>query len=919
MSRSRRMAPEAEKDPAPGAPAVRWHEAPHAEVLATLDSAVDGLTAWEARARLARLGPNALPSSPPRSAVSILVGQFRSVMVLLLIVAAAIALATGDVIDAIAIAAVLVINASIGFITELRARRSMHALLQLEVLRATVHRDGERSDIDARDLVPGDVIELEAGQGVPADARLLSTTELSATESALTGESLPVAKRADAVLAADTSLAERETMVYKTTAIATGRGRGVVVATGRSTEVGRIGDLVQGVAETKTPLERHLDQLGHRLIWVTVAAVGAVAGVGLLRGESLASMVELGVTLAVAAVPEGLLAIATITMAVGVHRMARRRASIRRLPVVETLGAITVVCTDKTGTLTTGEMTATALWVAGREYAITGAGYGAAGEIVTDGASVPLPLEPSLETALRIATLANRADVVTENGKVRPIGDPTEAALIVAARKVGVERDAILREWPEEGEIPFSSERQLMATFHRQAGGELVAYVKGAPGRLFALADRLLTPGGEAPLGDADRASLRTTNDAFAARGLRVLALASGTVSAPTEEALRGLTFVGFVGIVDPPAPEVKETIARFREAGIRTVMLTGDQRLTAAAIARELGLLERDDEVVDGREIEALSDDALTSRLVGARAMSRVSPADKLRVVTAFQATGAVVAMLGDGVNDAPALKKANVGIAMGGRGTDVAKEAASVVLQDDRFETIAAAIEEGRVIFANIQKFVFYLFSCNLAEVLVLLLAGIAGLPIPLLPLQILWLNLVTDTFPALALAFEPAESNVMRRPPNDPKVALLSRAMIRSIAFYGALMTAATLAAFMWALSTPDHSEKAVTMSFLTLSLAQIFHLGNARSSTPVMSWQAVVRNRYAIAAVALTVALQLLALYLPALARILRTRPLTAGEGLVAIGFAIVPAVVGQALKLWRGHRPTDDRGASPSGG
>jgi len=904
MGQSRRTPRDAERETTLVADVVPWHVTSTADVLAALESRTEGLTTSEASSRLARFGPNALPSVPPRSAVRILSDQFRSVMVLLLIVAATIALVIGDLMDAIAIAAVLVINASIGFVTEWRARQAMHALLQLEVPRATVLRDGGLRDLDARELIPGDVIELEAGQRVPADARLLSATELATIEAALTGESLAVPKRPDVVLAVNTSLSERETMVYKATEIVTGRGRAVVVATGRNTEVGRIGDLVQGVKETKTLLERRLDQLGNRLIWITGGAVGAVGGVGLLRGEPLARMMELGITLAVAAVPEGLLAIATITMAVGVRRMARRHASIRRLPVVETLGAITVVCTDKTGTLTTGEMTATTLWVAGREYTITGVGYAATGKLMTDGVSVPLPLAPLLETALRIATLANRADVVTEHGEVRPVGDPTEAALIVAARKVGIERNALLREWPEVGEIPFSSERQLMATFHRGAGGTLTAYVKGAPVRLFALSDRMLAADGEAPLGDAERSMLQETNDTLAARGLRVLALASGEVSEPTEAALHGLTFAGFVGIVDPPAPQVKETIARFRDAGIRTVMITGDQRLTAAAIARELGLLERDDEVMDGRELGSLSDTALTSRLVTARAMSRVSPADKLRVVDAFQASGAVVAMLGDGVNDAPALKKANVGIAMGGRGTDVAKEAASVVLQDDRFETIAAAIEEGRVVFANIQKFVFYLISCNLAEVLVLLVAGIAGLPIPLLPLQILWLNLVTDTFPAFALALEPAESDVMRRPPHDPKAALLSRGMIGSIAFYGALMTAATLAAFLWALATPERSDKAVTITFLTLSLTQVFHLGNARSSTPVLSWRAMVRNRYALGAGALTIGLQVLALHLPMLAQVLRTRPLTAVEWLVSIGFAAVPAVIGQALKLWR---------------
>ena len=890
-------------------PHPTWHAVPVDEVLAGLDSRTDGLTTSEAEARLARLGPNALPSTPPRSAIRILADQAKSVMVLLLVIAAAISLATGDVVDAIAIAAVLVINASIGFVTELRARRAMAALLALEVPRATVVRDGVAREIDARELVPGDVVELEAGQGVPADARLISTTELSASEATLTGEAAPVDKDAEAALAADTTLAERATMVYKATAIATGRGRAVIVATGPDTEVGRIGDLVQGVEETKTPLERRLDQLGHRLIWVTVAAVGAVVGVGLLRGEPLARMLELGITLAVAAVPEGLVAIATITMAVGVRRMARRRASIRRLPVVETLGAVTVVCTDKTGTLTTGEMTVTTLSVAGVEYAFTGAGYGADGEVRADERVVGDSLPDSLARALRISVLANRAGIVEENGRVRPVGDPTEAALIVAGRKAGIERDALARESPEAGEVPFSSERQLMATFHRE-GDRLVAHVKGAPRRLFAIVDRELTADGERSVGNAEREALMKTNDALAARGLRVLALATGPVASPTEDALKSLLFVGFVGIVDPPAPQVKETVARFRDAGIRTVMLTGDQRLTAAAIARELGLLERDDEVVDGRELESLSDADLTTRLASARAMSRVSPADKLRVVDAFQATGAVVAMLGDGVNDAPALKTADVGVAMGGRGTDVAKEAASVVLQDDRFETIAAAIEEGRVIFANIRKFVFYLFSCNLAEILVLLIAGIAGLPIPLLPLQILWLNLVTDTFPALALALEPAESDVMQRPPHDPREALLSRAMLGSIAFYGALMTASTLGAFLWALSSPEHRDSAVTMAFLTLSLAQILHLGNARSARPVLSWSAIVRNRYAMGAVVLTIGLQMLALYFPALARVLRTQPLSARDLLVALGFGLVPAVVGQLLKVARrGTRAT----------
>jgi Ca2+-transporting ATPase len=567
---------------------------------------------------------------------------------------------------------------------------------------------------------------------------------------------------------------------------------------------------------------------------------------------------------------------------------------------------VTVVCTDKTGTLTMGEMTATTLWVAGREYEISGEGYEPDGTILVDGSPVALPLEGPIAMALRIAMLANRADVVEMDGRMQARGDPTEAALVVAAAKGGLGRAALLAEAPEIGEVPFSSERQFMTTFHRARDGGIVALLKGAPRRVLELCDKMATRDGSARLDDAARAMLLATNDDLASRGLRLLALATGEVTAPEKEALDRLMFVGFVGIVDPPAPRVKETIARFREAGIRTVMLTGDQRLTAAAIARQLGLLERDEEVVDGRDLERLDTVELAATLAEARALSRVSPADKLRVVDAFQSSGAVVAMLGDGVNDAPALKSADVGVAMGRRGTDVAKEAASVVLQDDRFETVAAAIEEGRVIFANIRKFVFYLFSCNLAEVLVILVASIAGLPLPLLPLQILWLNLVTDTFPALALALEPAEPDMMRRPPVDPKTALLSAAMLRAIAFYAVLITGACLGGFVWALASPAHAEKAQTMAFLTLALAQIFHLGNGRSTDPVLAWRAAVRNRYALGAVALTITLQVLALHLPGLARVLGTHPLTLREWVIALGLGLVPAVVGQGLRVRRTH-------------
>jgi P-type Ca2+ transporter type 2C len=878
-----------------------WHTLGANEVLARTASSVHGLTSAEAARRLAEHGPNRSPSVPPRSAIHILADQFRNVIVALLIAAAALSVAVGDRADAFAIGVVLLINVSLGFLTELRARRSMDALLGLEVLRALVVRDGVQVEIDARGVVPGDVIDLDEARAVPADARLIHATELSTIEAALTGESMPVAKRAGFALPAETTLAERAVMVYKATIVATGGARAVVGATGSRTELGRIGEMVRGVEERRTPLEQRLDQLGRRLIWVTLGAVLAVVAVGMWRGATLGAMLELGIALAVAAVPEGLPAIATITMAVGVRRMARRHASVRRLSTVETLGAVTVICCDKTGTLTTGEMTATTLWVAEREYRITGTRDGARGGITLGGVEVRPAGDHLLEVALRTGALANRGSMFDLDGTWRPHGDPTDVALLVAARKGGLSVPSMLREQPEIAELPFSSERQLMATFHRDAEGALVVFTKGAPRRVLALCESVLGPTGQRPLDDTGRASLRATNDALAARGLRVLALATGAVATPPEEGLRGLTFVGYAGVEDPAAPGVAATIARFGEAGIRTLMLTGDQRLTAMAVGRELGLVRDDREVADGRELERLSEDELALTVGDLRAVSRVSPAAKLRIVNAERARGAIVAMLGDGVNDAPALKAADVGVAMGKRGTDVAKEAAAVVLQDDRFETIGAAVEEGRVIYENIRKFVFYLFSCNLAEVMVLLVAGVAGLPLPLLPLQILWLNLVTDTFPALALALEPADTGVMRRPPRDPAHAIISGAMARSIGFYAALITAVTLTAFAWTLETHDAIGKAVTMSFLTLSLAQLFHLGNARSRHAVTSRRAVLSNRYALGAVALTLVLQILAVHFAPLARVLGTTSLSPRDWLIALLLGAVPAVIGQLLK------------------
>ena len=878
------------------------------QALEQLQSRPEGLSGAEAAERLARVGPNELRVIRPVSAWSILVAQLKSVVVLLLAAACGVALALGDLVDAAAIGAVLLINTLLGFVTELRARRAMESLRNLETPKALVLRDGKKAEVESRTIVPGDVLELEEGRSVPADARLLSAADLRMNEAPLTGESAPVVKQLDP-LPSDTPLADRVNSVYKGTTVAAGTGQAVVVATGMGTELGRIGQLVEEIEDERTPLERRLDTLGRRMVWLALAIGAVVIAIGAVYGHPIGRLIETGIALAVASIPEGLPATATIALAVGVRRMARRRALVRRLPSVETLGSVTRVCTDKTGTLTAGQMTVQVLWVAGREVTISGTGYAPEGKLNEEDREVSAKDDAALRLALTIGALANRAEVTqtAEGWTVR--GDATDAALLVAARKAGLEREELLREQPEVGVVPFSSERMLMATFHTASDGSTQALVKGAPGKILELSTQALEGEGEKPLDEAGRARLLDTNKALASRGLRVLALASARVSSTDESALAGLTFVGLAGIIDPPAEGVKDTIRHFNEAGIRTVMITGDQQLTAEAIARELGILEEGQEVMSGKDLAQVAEPDRGARLERVAAFSRVSPEDKLTIITTYQNAGGIVAMLGDGVNDAAALKKADVGVAMGKRGTDVAKEVAAVVLQDDRFPTIAAAIEEGRVIFDNIRKFVFYLFSCNLAEVVVLLGATVAGGHAPLLPVQILWLNLVTDTFPALALALEPAEPDIMRRPPRDPDEAILSASFVKRIAIYAVLIAATTLGGYAWALTRGDTDpRRAMTVAFMTLAFAQLFHLLNARRNGPAITPKHAFSNRWALGAVVLVTALQIVSAHLPPLAAVLGTVPLSMADWTIVLGLAVIPAALGQGYKLVRKTGP-----------
>lgn len=876
---------------------VEWHGLAPDEVLRRLDTTEEGLGPAEVEARRSRFGDNRLRRVEPVAAWRILLDQFTSVVVLLLVVAAVVSLLIGERIESAAIAAVLALNAAIGFAVELRARRAMDALLEYEAPEARVRRSGAAESVDAGELVPGDVVETEEGDAVPADGRLLSVSGLRVDEAPLTGESVPVEKSSDPTEGEDVPVADRTSMVFAGTTVVGGRGVFVVTSTGADSQLGRIGTLLSEVEAGETPLEERLDALGHRLVGITLAVAALVSVLGIVRGVDVVLMIETGIALAIAAVPEGLPAVATIALAVGLRRMARRNALVRRLAAVEALGSTTVVCTDKTGTLTAGKMTVSAIAGGGRVLRVTGEGYEEGGHFVDqDGTRVDPREETWLADLLETCALTNRAELPEEGGRV--MGDPTDAALLVVARKGGLTPEALEDERPRLDEIPFDTQLRLSASIHEVGDGSVI-YVKGAPAALLERSSRWMGPAGEEDLDEEAKRRIGTRNEELAARGLRVIALARGDGS----EA-EALTFLGLVGIVDPPAEGVEDTIRTLDTAGVRTVIITGDQKRTAEAIADRLGARGEARVSLEGREISRLSDDALRERAHEVGVYSRVTPEDKVRIVGALQSRDEVVAMIGDGVNDAAALKKADVGVAMGGRGTDVAKDAAAIVLTDDRFQTIGAAVEEGRVIFDNIRKFVFYLFSCNLAEVATILGAGLVGAPVPLLPLQILWLNLVTDTFPALALAMEPAEPGIMERPPRDPEAAILSAGFIRSMAFYSLLITASTLAAFAWGLGTGDR-ERAITLAFMTLALGQLFHLGNARSRRQVLAPSRIFANPWAVGSVPLVIGLQLLAVYWPPLASVLGTVRLGLAEWAGIFGLSLLPAVVGQSLRLIRG--------------
>jgi len=860
----------------------------------------EGLDAPEAEARLKKYGPNRLVEAKPRSALSILLAQFRSLIVLLLAAAAVLSFIFNDWPEGAAIVVVIILNALIGFFTEIRAVRSMEALYKLVRVEAAVLRGGTVSVIQAEELVPGDIVLLEAGDIVPADIRLIESSRVESDESSLTGESVPVRKFTGAVTG-EAELPERSNMAFMGTALTKGSCRGAVTATGLDTEIGKISVLVEKAGDDKTPIEKKLDRLGQKLIWVTLLLASAVIIGGALAGRDLLLMIKTGIALAVAAIPEGLPVVATIALARGMLRMARRNALVNRLGSVETLGATNVICTDKTGTLTENKMTVEAIVTDGARLGFTGE----AGRFLIDGEETVSVTDEAALKVIETGVLCSRASLggkAPDNGG--DIGDPLETALLRAGAQAGIDRDALLAAYPETGAEAFDTLVNMMATFHKSDGGFRVA-VKGAPEAVLACCDRILTASGVEELTEERKLYWDAKNDELASLGLRVIAHAEKTASDPDTRPYKGLTFLGLVCLLDPPRREIREAVRQCLRAGIKVVMVTGDHPATARNIALAVGLTARADEpVIHGRDLKRIEElpREFKRSVAESLILARVSPEQKLALVAFYQEEGFVVAMTGDGVNDAPALRKADIGIAMGIRGTQVAREAADIVLKDDSFSTIVHAVEQGRIIFGNIRKFIFYLLSCNVSEIMIVTVASLTPLPLPLLPLQILFLNLVTDVFPALALGMGEGDERVMSLPPRARKEPLITRRGWLGIASYGALITACVLGALLTAVYGLGYGVKeSVSVSFLTLAFAQVFHVFNMRDAGSALLRNEVTRNGYVWGAVILCIFLTLAAVFIEPAAHVLGV--VSPGrEGWILIGvMSLVPLVLGQALK------------------
>ena len=949
-----------------------WHALTAEEVLKNLEVHENGLTAEQVARRFAHYGQNQLLEAPRPTFWHMLWEQLNNFVVILLIVASVVSALLGDYVEAAAIMAIVVLNAILGIVQEQRAEEALAALKRLAAPDAQVLRDGKRQSIPARELVPGDMVFLEAGNYVPADVRLLEAINLRVEEASLTGESLPVQKNAASVLEKHVPLGDRRNTAFMGTLVSYGRGRGVVVSTGMHTQLGLIATMLQTVETEETPLQRRLDQLGKTLSIASLILVAIVFIVALINytdmgglftgplaylkeyAEEITEVFIIAISLAIAAVPEGLPAVVTISLALGMREMIRRHALIRKLSSVETLGSATVICSDKTGTLTQNEMTVTRLWTDGQYIEITGAGYAPCGEFLVDKKPASISHYPAALTTLWLGVLNNDAEIEitgeSDNQQTyRIVGDPTEGALLVAAAKAGALPVAVKQAYPRENEVPFDSERKRMITIHQVSqpcpedispfyNDEMrnwdVIAVKGAPDLVLDLCTRYQTMNDRTEiLCQEQRQRILAANEMMTQDALRVLGVAyriekevpclNGEIK--TEELERDLVFVGLLGMIDPARTEVKLALEEARQAGIRTVMITGDYPNTARAIAEGIGLLRPGHKVATGAELDRMDDKTLQRQIQHTDVFARVSPEHKMRIVNALQANNEVVAMTGDGVNDAPAIKRADIGVAMGITGTDVAKETADMVLTDDNYASIVAAVEQGRIIYSNIRKFVFFLLSSNVAEIMIIFLATLAGLPAPLTAIQLLWLNLVTDGAPALALAMEKGDPDIMQQKPRSRNEPIINRSMGWGIVVQTITQTSAVLTAFglglYWhidqALPTGinpligliQHDWRGVdvqtaeTMAFLTLSLCELFRAYTVRSERASLFTIGVFSNKYIQYAVGLSIGLLLLVSSVPFLQPIFNTHFLALNEWLIVVGLALIPAISEEITKFY----------------
>jgi len=926
-------------------PKPKWYSLTPSETLNRLGSdGAKGLTGKEAEQRLKKCGANQLAEAKKTPLYAVFLNQFKDFMVLILFVATLISFFLGEYLDAITIIAIILINGVLGFIQEARAERSLQALKELASPMARVIRDGRQEIVPASRLVPGDLVLLEAGDRVPADLRILAANRLEMEESALTGESVPVSKSDQTLNPRETDLVplgDQKNLAFMGTMVTGGTGHGVVVATGMNTEIGKIAHLMNEAETTETPLQSRLEQMGKILVGVAIVLTVVVILAGVWHGHDLLTMFLAGVSLAVAAIPEGLPAIVTVALALGVQRMIRRNAIVRKLPSVETLGCASVICSDKTGTLTQNKMTVTHVWHSDMLLEVSGKGYEPEGAFTRAGRAIQPMQDVNLRQLLRIAERCNNASLVREEQTERKrlgmakaveswrvMGDPTEGALLVLAAKG--KKAGGWKKLEQQGarmdEIPFDSDRKMMSVVEQDADGRFTVLTKGAVEAVLQRCSQILWGGAVQPLTRTIREQILQQTDQMAAQALRVLGFAYRSMpeyrpGMPARSVETGLVFVGLAGMIDPPRQEVRQAIGLCHQAGIKTVMITGDHKVTAEAIARQIGLLRGHAEVMEGRDINDMSDEELAACVERVAVYARVSPEHKLRIVRALQRRGHVVAMTGDGVNDAPAIKTADIGIAMGITGTDVTKEAADLVLRDDNFATIVAAVEEGRNIYDNIRKFIRYLLASNVGEILVMFFAMLLGLPLPLVPIQILWVNLVTDGLPAMALGVDPAEADTMHQKPRSKQENIFGRGLGWKIISRGFLIGAMTLAAFWLTLKEdPSNLVHAQTVAFVTLVMAQLIHVFDCRSQYSVFH-RNVFENMYLVWAVISSLVLVLGVVYIDKLQPIFKTTDLSLRDWsliLVAAGIPTFVAGIGGVLHSGRAGSARNRRlGAAPA--